>query len=451
MEWMPPAPAPRNTDEYRNRAAEDLGSCLGAFDFVVAGAGPAGASAAIALTRLGRSVALVDKATFPRDKCCGDGLTTAALRRLESLGLDPRVVPSWEPVGDVSIVDTDRHRLDLRLPDGGAQFAASARREELDAALVDVAVRAGATLFVGSGVSGVDTHRGSSHVRTQLGDGSWLVSDYLIAGDGSWSPVRKALGLSTPGYLGDWQAGRQYFAGVGPLAKKLWVWFEPDMIPGYAWSFPLAGDMANVGYGVIRRSPADADRTSDGVQNGDQGGFPQAVGPRGQRIDLLARPHIAEVLGASAQPASAWKAWPIPARVGSTILSGMDGRVLFVGDAARACDPMTGEGIAQALETGEAAAKAAVAAGPGKPWAASRRYARQIRFGMAMDDRLAASLSRVLAHRTGSGKALTIVGSSDWSRRNFARWMFEDYPRAVLVTPHRWERGMFTRPGPYSR
>lgn len=57
-------------------------------DVVVVGAGPAGAAAAITLAGAGRRVVLVDKATFPRDKVCGDGLTTGALRHLEDLGLD---------------------------------------------------------------------------------------------------------------------------------------------------------------------------------------------------------------------------------------------------------------------------------------------------------------------------------------------------------------------------
>ena len=64
-------------------------------DVAVVGGGPAGAAAAITLARAGRDVVLVDKATFPRDKCCGDGLTTGALRALEDLGLDPAAVESW--------------------------------------------------------------------------------------------------------------------------------------------------------------------------------------------------------------------------------------------------------------------------------------------------------------------------------------------------------------------
>ena len=64
-------------------------------DVVIVGGGPAGSAAAITLARAGRSVTVIDKASFPRDKCCGDGLTTGALRRLEGLGLSPSAIPSW--------------------------------------------------------------------------------------------------------------------------------------------------------------------------------------------------------------------------------------------------------------------------------------------------------------------------------------------------------------------
>ena len=399
------------------------------FDVVVAGAGPAGAAAAITLARLGLAVAAVDRATFPRDKCCGDGLTTAALRLLEGLGLDPANVPSWEAVGDVVVVGSGGRQVELQLPDDGAQFAASARRTDLDAALVDVARAAGVEMHEGRAVTGVAEEGGT--VRVDLAGGASLSCAFLVAADGAWSPVRKALGGSAA-YLGDWQAGRQYYAGAGPAAKKLWVWFEPDMVPGYAWSFPLAGGYVNVGYGVIRDSA--------GKLRGDL---------KGQRVDLMERPHIAEVLGAGAEAVGQWKAWPIPARIGATQLSALGGRVLFAGDAARACDPMTGEGIAQALETGQLAARAIAAVGPGDPEAAARRYRRQVRWGMAVDDALARALSSVLARPSGSDKALAIAGTSSWTRRNFARWMFEDYPRAAIATPHRWAPRMFSRSGAY--
>jgi len=67
-------------------------------EVAVVGGGPAGAAAAITLAEAGRDVTVVDKATFPRDKFCGDGLTTAEMRAYEELGLDPRDVPSCTQV-----------------------------------------------------------------------------------------------------------------------------------------------------------------------------------------------------------------------------------------------------------------------------------------------------------------------------------------------------------------
>jgi geranylgeranyl reductase family protein len=400
-------------------------------DVAVVGGGPAGAAAAITLARLGRRVTVIDKATFPRDKCCGDGLTTAAIRRLEHLGLDPKSVPSWQQVHQAVVAGPDGKAIELPLP-GNGQWAASARRADLDAALLDVAVQHGAELIEGHGVVGAAATADGRGVTVDLDDGRQVRARYAVGADGMWSPLRRALGLSEGGYLGDWQAGRQYYEGVGPQARHLWVWFEPDMIPGYTWSFPLPDGGANVGYGVLRRPGAPA-------------------GPlRGQRLDLLDRPHIAAVLGPDATPAGSWKAWPIPTGIGTGALTGLGGRVLFAGDAARACDPMTGEGIAQAFETAESAARAIAGAGPDRPGRAAARYQRQIRWGMRLDDRLAHALSGVLTHRRGAIGALRMVDANEWSRRNFVRWMFEDYPRAALVTPHRWHRGMFHRPGGYA-
>ena len=77
------------------------------FDAVIVGAGPAGSTAAIVLARAGRQVCVVDKATFPRDKCCGDGLTTLALRELEAIGLRPEHVPSWQIVSAAWLLDAN--------------------------------------------------------------------------------------------------------------------------------------------------------------------------------------------------------------------------------------------------------------------------------------------------------------------------------------------------------
>ena len=397
-------------------------------DVVVVGGGPAGAAAAITLARAGRDVVVVDRAAFPRDKRCGDGLTAGALRHYEALGLRPALVPSWQVVHDVVVRSPSGRTVRLPLPRGQGVFAAVARRTDLDSAFLDVARAAGAKVHDGHGLVGARLDDGRIVLDV---DGIGPVSaPYAIGADGMWSPMRKALGAADPGYLGEWHAFRQYFSGVSPAAADLWVWFEPDVLPGYAWSFPLPDGRANVGFGIQRSS-----------------GIPVRA-MKELWPELLSRPPVRDVLGPDAVAEAPHRAWPIPARVDSVMLSA--GRALFVGDAAAACDPMTGEGIAQALVTGRLAAEAIVATGPARPGLAAARYERAARRELLADHRMSVLLGRALKHRKGARAAIRFAGATDWTRRNFVRWLFEDYPRAALLTPRRWHRSMFTGPGAFA-
>lgn len=396
------------------------------FDVVVVGAGPAGTAAAITLARKGASVLVVDKATFPRDKTCGDGLTTGALRRLEALGLDPASVPSWRHVHAARVSSPSRRLVTYPLPDDGGSFAVVARRIELDAALVTLARSAGAEIREGAAVTGV--RQLGDRVAVTVGDGSEVEAGWLIGADGMWSTTRRTLGVTVPDYRGEWHAFRQYVTDVGPAARDdLWIWFEPDILPGYVWSFPLADGAVNVGFGLRRDS-------------GWNIGAMASLWP-----ELLARPHIRAVLGPDATPEGPHRAWPIPSRVGRTVLSA--GRALWVGDAAAAPDPMTGEGIGQALDTGCWAAEA-ILDGDGSV-DVRRRYDAMVRRSLAVDQAMASLLVRALQHRKGTRFAVWLSGSTAWTRANFARWLFEDYPRAQLLTPHRWRRSMLAGPGAY--
>jgi geranylgeranyl reductase family protein len=399
-----------------------------AADVVVVGAGPAGAAAAVTLARAGREVVVVDKARFPRDKICGDGLTAGALRLLEDLGLDPDAVPSWQRVDDVVVRGPSGHEVTFPLPRRRGTYAAVARRTDLDAALVELARGAGAKVLDGHACTGVVEGDGEVTATVEgVGDVS---AAFLVAADGMWSPVRKHLGLGTSGYRGEWHAFRQYFTDVGPrAASELVVWFEPDLLPGYAWSFPLPGNRANVGFGIQRGGKVA--RVQDMA----------AIWP-----ELLARPHVRAVLGEAARPESPHRAWPIPARIDAAVLTGR--RTMFAGDAATATDPMTGEGIGQALLTGVLAAEAVVGHGPDAA-AVTGAYRAAATRALVADHKMSMLLIRAVRHRKGVRIGLRVAGATAWTRRNFGRWLFEDYPRAMVVTPRRWRRGMFTGPGAY--
>lgn len=393
-------------------------------DVLVVGAGPAGAAAAIQLAHNGVDVTVIDKMAFPRDKTCGDGLTTLALRLLEELGLSSTAVESWCDVGNVWMRSPSGREVGLDLPSGRGRYAAVTKRFDLDAALVDLARSAGASVLEGSTLRTLTPAAGA--VTVGLADEETIRARYVIAADGMWSPTRKALGLDVPGYRGDWHAARQYRSATGERSRDLWVWFEDDLLPGYAWSFPLPNGEVNVGFGIVR--------------NDSMSGKAFAAVWR----ELFDRPHIREVLGET-EELSPYRAWPIPARLPQMTLTGP--RTLFVGDAAAATDPMTGEGIGQALETGMLAASAISERDAGRPADVLSTYRSTAKKSLAADHHMASALSRVLGSRVATNAALRTVSATGWTRRNFARWMFEDYPRALLATPRRWSRGALSRPG----
>jgi geranylgeranyl reductase family protein len=397
-------------------------------DVLVVGAGPAGAAAGITLRRAGVSTIVIDKARFPRDKCCGDGLTTLALRELEALGLEPAAVDGWFDVDAAWLRSPSGREVCLPLPDRG-RYAAVAPRATLDAELVAVARRAGVDVRDGHGFAGVESITDERLDVAVEGVGT-VRTRYVVAADGMWSPVRKSVGANIDGYRGEWHAFRQYAANVtGPAAEHLIVWFDADLLPGYAWSFPLPGNRANIGFGLLR----DGDR-----RIGDMADLWR---------DILDRQHVREALGDGFVMEGRHTAWPIPARVDGISLTA--GRVLFVGDAAAATDVMTGEGIGQALLTGRLAAEA-IAAELDAPSEVVARYERDVARHLFADHRMSKRLGRMLAHPRGARGAIRVVaGSGAWGRRNFARWMFEDEPRAIVTTPRRWHRRFLKRPGAY--
>src|SRR5829696_246664 len=206
------------------------------WDLLVVGAGPAGAAAALEARRLdpGASVLLVDRATFPRDKACGDGLGPHAVDELTELGA-ASVLDGYPPI----------RGLRLRSPRGLEVAGDPARpnyvvpRAVLDARLVAAAEAAGAELRCGRAVR-----------RLEQVDGE-LAARVVVGADGANSTVRRLLGAPANPDRALAIAVRGYAPAPPGRPEQLIAWVAEGW-PAYVWSFPTGTGVANVGYGLLR-------------------------------------------------------------------------------------------------------------------------------------------------------------------------------------------------------
>ena len=299
-----------------------------AWDIAVVGGGPAGAATAIGALRADPSlrVALLDRADFPRDKSCGDGIAPHVIDLLTEAGVDG-IVDDWTPVPRLRL---SRERL---VVDGAMQRPTwVVPRTVFDHRLVEAAQKAGAELV---------RHRVRSLSGTTL-DGEHT-AQVVVGADGPHSVVRRRSGSAGADGRGDpWlrpDPGRRRGQQV--------IVFGGGRQPAYAWSFDRGDGLSNIGYGEL----LDAR-------------------PRPTRAHLLEQ--VEALLPGSTEGATDWVGHQLP--LSSWRTPTQRGPVLLAGDAAGLVNPMTGEGIYYAVATGLSAGRAAAAAiAAGDPGSAGDR------------------------------------------------------------------------------
>lgn len=311
----------------------------------IVGAGPAGSSAATFLARAGARVTLLERARFPRDKVCGDGLTPRSLWMLEQLGLAQRAAgppPGGQAITNVYLASPGGIVVEAPMPAhifGGK--SAVVPREVLDEQLVRLATSAGATLREEAQVEGLARHERG--VTLSLRGGERLDADVVLGCDGSPSVVRKQLGA--PDFPDEHAAFavRVYYEGLKLSHPNAYaIFWERDLLPAYGWIFPLPGGRANVGVGLrtdrLRRHNVKLPEVLDRFC-----ATPRAAAELagGRRVGRVRGHHL-----------------PFGTFSRHTVWD----RCLLLGDAAGFINPLTGEGIEFALESGMLAAEALVAA-----------------------------------------------------------------------------------------
>jgi geranylgeranyl reductase family protein len=313
-------------------------------DVVVAGGGPAGAAAAARLAGRGFTTVLVDRATFPRDKVCGDFVGPAALAELTDLGVTGTgAFGTANKIGAGALhVDGDRlGTLAIPQVDELPGYGRVIPRRQLDAWVLDAARRAGATVLEGRKVTGVEHAPGAVTVHGHTAAGPWQLRTRLLLGaDGSNSVIARALRGSPPPRQDRILAVRAYFDGVGGPLGQGDIYIRSDSFPGYCWVFPAGGGRANVGVGMLQTTcPHTGRNLRELLLRLIAEDSPLARRLREAQMD-------GKVLGC-----------PLTTYNPRLPLAG--DRVMLLGDAAGLINPLNGEGIQYALHSARWAADVA--------------------------------------------------------------------------------------------
>jgi geranylgeranyl reductase family protein len=298
-------------------------------DVIIAGAGPAGTSAAFDLARSGIRVLILEKSQFPRYKVCGAGLTHKILKEIP-YDITPVIETTIR-----SVRFSHRHN-DVFTRTAGDPIMYCTMRDTLDAFMLEKATDAGASVLFHQHVTGVEQF--SDRVMVTTKERSFK-SQIVLGADGVSGLVARLTGLRRNIDLGlAWEAE---VPADAELVKELseTVFLDWGTLPGgYAWMFPKK-DHLSIGVG------GPAGLSSFMMKYMDQFVF-NAFGEELYKSAIVNRK-------------SKVQSWPIPVRRRKGPFH--NHRVMIAGDAAGLTDPMTGEGIWYAVKSGRMAAEAAIA------------------------------------------------------------------------------------------
>ncbi len=308
-------------------------------DVIILGGGPAGSIAAMYLAKAGKDVLLIDKKTFPRDKVCGDAQGRKAARIIKDLGIyqDYEKIPGQKIYGitlsspDGTMVDFDVEKRDKPAP------GYCHTRMVFDDFLFKNAEKIVKIQY--STISDVIIEDGFCKGLIDT-NGKQYRAKLVLAADGAVSIVARKFDLDKNPTEHHIAAIRAYYKDVKGLTDRIEIHMVKDLIPGYFWIFPLPNKGANVGLGMIIKDMKKGMSLKQALL--DQIKDNPLFAERFKDAEL-----VGDIMG-----------WNLP--IASYHRKCYGDGFLLLGDAASLIDPLSGEGVGNAMISGQIAAKVAI-------------------------------------------------------------------------------------------
>lgn len=310
------------------------------FKVVVVGAGPAGSTAALYLKKANIQTALIDKANFPRDKACGDGMPMKIVNLLEELGFrEDELFSAGYKIKGMVVYSPQGNETRLGDPqDSGESKNGCIPRAHFDNLLFQKARRAADKTFAGYRLNNLRRERDKWYLdlkERQSSETLSLSADVVIGADGAHSLVAARAGLLQSDRSQTFDGLRRYYTGPD-FEPMVHIFYDRRLLPGYLWIFPVAKNRVNVGLMTRRSKDRNLQRLFDEV--------------------LKDNMQVRKILR-GARPDS-------PLRGALLALGNMPGEriadgLLLIGDAAAFINPVTGGGIYSAILSSREAARVA--------------------------------------------------------------------------------------------
>lgn len=319
-------------------------------DVAIIGGGPGGVATALTLAKAGIASTLLEKAAFPRDKICGDAISGKVVATLNRI--DPNLVPQLKAmpaqVGSWGVSFIAPNRKVLRIPFKRDYDTATdmppgfiSKRWDFDHFLWQAAA-GHSSITTKENWSVNDLSRTADGWLVQNKQGDTIAAKLVVIANGAQSSFSRSIGGIQKNNRHYCAGIRTYWTGVTGLENDNFIelHFVKDFLPGYLWIFPLPNGQANVGVGM----------RSDYISK-------RKVNLKEGLLHLLQKDPIFAPRFANAEMVDTPKGFGLPLGGVKRPISGTG--YLMVGDAASLIDPFTGEGIGNAIISGQVAGETA--------------------------------------------------------------------------------------------